>query len=186
MKKINYSILLTLVFASVVLSSYTLGDKDKWIKFKDEHGAFEIKLPGMPEESSQTEDTEVGPIEIHMFMYLASSTEIYVIGYNDMPEELMAQVDEQTQEDMLNGGFNGGLGALEPYGKQETVIDEQTHFKFKGKWKALRGKAHNGTYYVRILCLIKENRLYQVWHLGDGKYGDEKDSDKFFKSFKLK
>ncbi len=160
-------------------------DAAGWEVYTNEAGNFSVEMPGTPQESSQVQDTDVGPIEIHMFMHQPSDKEIFVIGYNDMPAELMDAVDEATKKQMLEGGLQGGLGALRPYGTQDPVVDKKEHYKFYDQFPALKAKAHNGTYYVFIKCFIKENRLYQVWHMKEGNYSDEDITDKFVSSFKL-
>lgn len=143
-------------------------------------------MPGTPEESHQTVETAVGDIDIYMFMHQPTGVEeIYVVGYNDMPASLMESIDEDTRKNMLESGIEGGLNALKAYGDHDPIVDKKESFKMYGKYPALKAKAHNGKYYVYIMCFMQENRLYQVWKMKDGDYTAKKKVDKFMDSFKL-
>lgn len=163
-----------------------ISDADGWKTYTNEDGNFSVDFPGTPTENSQVTSTEVGDIKIHMFMYQPPGVEaIYMVGYNDMPAELMEAQDEAGLKSMLDGGIEGGLGALKTLDSHEPVIDKKETYKFYDKFQAIKVKAHNGKYYAYIKCFINGNRLYQIWKLKDGDYASESKVDKFFDSFKL-
>lgn len=53
--------------------------------------------------------TEVGNIEITMFMYEKSATEVYIISYNDYPSDI---IELSSIDDLLAGGKDGVVSSM--------------------------------------------------------------------------
>lgn len=145
-------------------------------KFFHEDGKFKINFPGEPEISTQTQPTQAGDIEITMFMYEKSATEVYMVSYNDYPSAVMEQGG--SIEDMLDGAVNGYVSTI------GGSVEEQESITLNGN-KGIYVKAKSDQYYVVLKDYVVGNRLYQVGIMRDGSYPTEKAIDSFINSFEL-
>ena len=83
------TILTTCIAASMMMVSCG-GDSLTSEIYESEDGRFKINFLGAtPTVSQQAVPTELGDIEITMFIYEKSITEAYVIGYNDYPSAII-------------------------------------------------------------------------------------------------
>lgn len=172
--------ILFLIPIVLVFTGFTTG----WKTFKNKKGNFSVKMPGKPVESSSSQETAAGVVEIYMYMYTQGEEQLYMVGYNDFPPSLMNSLSENDRKNMLQGGKQGAMGALSGYG-DETVVDKEESFLFQKQYTALKFRAHNGEHYCNVLCFLKDNRLYQVWEVNVGEYKSSKEDNVFFDSFKL-
>lgn len=165
-----------------------VGDEEElgadWKTFTNEDGGFTVKMPEIPKEEVSDQATDAGVIKMHMFIHPVGEEELYMVGYNDFPETLMSSLSDDDKKNMLQGGKQGAMRALSGYG-DETIVDEETSYKYYDKYEALKFRAHNGEHYCYVKCFIKENRLYQVWKVKTGDYTAAEKADVFFSSFKL-
>jgi hypothetical protein len=106
-----------------VKEEITAETEDGWELFTSDAGGFSVEMPGTPNEQSQTQPTAVGNIEIHMFMLQQGEEELYMVGYNDMPAELIEGLSEDDIKGMLQGGKQGALTVLSQYGDETTAIE---------------------------------------------------------------
>jgi len=144
-------------------------------KYYSEDGRFKVNFSGTPEVSNESVPTEVGNIEMYMFMYEKSITEAEMIAYSDYPSDLVAA---SNTDDMLQGAKEGAVGNL---GATITAEKEITY----GKYKGLEFKANSTQFYVNYKIFLVNNRLYQIAIMRDGSYASQENVDKFFNSFEL-
>ena len=103
------TILTTCIAASMMMVSCG-GDSLTSEIYESEDGRFKINFLGAtPAVSQQAVPTELGDIEITMFMYEKSITEAYVIGYNDYPSAI---IEAGSADDMLAGGKDGVVNSM--------------------------------------------------------------------------
>jgi len=146
--------------------------------FVSEDGNFSVDFLGQtPSESSSNVPTDVGDVEINMFMYEKSVTEALMVAYSDYPSEMIDESDGADK--LLQGAKNGALGNLNIFSsdtEKEIEIDGHPGLFFTG---------NNGQYYVTYEVYLVHNRLYQVAILRDGSYASDEDRNTFLGSFKL-
>ena len=145
--------------------------------YESEDGRFKVNFLGAtPEISSESVPTELGDIEITMFLYEKSATEAYIIGYNDYPSAI---VEAGSTADMLAGGKEGvinSMGVTHLDLEEEVSIDGHSGLHFKGV---------AGTMHVEYQMYLVENRLYQIGVIRDGSYVTQDRVDTFFGTFEL-
>ena len=145
--------------------------------YESEDGRFKVNFLGAtPEISSESVPTELGDIEITMFLYEKSLTEAYIIGYNDYPSAI---VEAGSTADMLAGGKEGvinSMGVTHLDLEEEVSIDGHSGLHFKGV---------AGTMHVEYQMYLVENRLYQIGVIRDGSYVTQDRVDTFFGTFEL-
>jgi hypothetical protein len=145
-------------------------------KYKSDEGKFAIYFPGEPTISHENIPTEAGNIQLHMYMYEQSATEVFLIGYCDYPSDA---VKAGSTTDMLQGAKNGIVNNLRATITEENKITEQgsegIEFKASG----------NGGIYLAYRVLLKGNRLYQIGILRDGSFPSNENIQLFIGSFEL-
>ena len=145
--------------------------------YESEDGRFKVNfLGGTPEITTQSVPTELGDIEITMFLYEKSITEAYIIGYNDYPSAI---VEAGSTADMLAGGKEGvinSMGVTQLDLEEEVSIDGHSRLHFKGVAK---------TMHIEYQMYLVENRLYQIGVIRDGSYVTQDKVDTFFGTFEL-
>jgi hypothetical protein len=145
--------------------------------YESEDGRFKVNfLGGTPDVSTQAIPTELGEIEITMFLYEKSITEAYIIGYNDYPSAI---VEAGSAEDMLAGGKEGvvnSMGVTQFDLEEEVSLDGNSGLHFKG----VAGSLH-----IEYQMYLVENRLYQIGIVRDGSYATQDRVDTLLGTFEL-
>jgi hypothetical protein len=148
-------------------------------EFSSEAGKFSISTPAVMEETQQSVQTPVGPINIHTFT-AESDNAAYVVAYSDYPPEIVAQTDPTM---LLDSSRDGALNNLGGTLVSEEVIDLEGN---PGRSLVIDTATETGdkaTINSRIYLV--ENRLYQVLVVTpEGKEG-KVDSASFLESFDL-
>lgn len=146
-------------------------------KFSNEAGKFAINFPGEPDITNEVVPTELGNIDMYMFMYEQSLTKVYMVAYSDYPSALM---EAGNVDDMLEGAMNGATTNMEIDNiemREDVEIDGHKGLYFKAK-------GANG-YHVVYKIYMVENRMYQIGILRDGAYADDIDLQSYINSFEL-
>jgi hypothetical protein len=146
--------------------------------FVSEDGNFSVDFLGQtPTKTSSNVPTDVGDVEINMFMYEKSVTEALMVAYSDYPSEMIDESD--GADNLLQGAKNGALGNL-----GITSTDVEKKIDIDGH-PGLFFTGNNGQYFVTYEVYLVHNRLYQVAILRDGSYASDEDRNTFLGSFKL-
>jgi|TARA_B110000495_G_C23017403_1_gene602899 hypothetical protein len=145
--------------------------------YESEDGRFKVNFLGAtPDVSTQSIPTELGDIEITMFLYEKSITEAYIIGYNDYPSAI---IEAGSTDEMLAGGKEGvanSMGITQFDLEEEVSLDGNSGLHFKGV---------AGTLYVEYQMYVVDNRLYQIGIVRDGSYATQDRVDTFLGTFEL-
>ncbi|MCF6364601.1 MAG: hypothetical protein L3J35_00185 [Bacteroidales bacterium] len=144
-------------------------------KYHSVDGRFKVNFSGTPDVSNESVPTDVGNIEMYMFMYEKSITEAEMIAYSDYPS---AMVKASNPDDMLQGAKEGAVGNL-----GATIVEEKEITY--GKHKGLEFRANSPQFYVNYRIFLVNNRLYQIAIMRDGSFASQSNVDKFFNSFEL-
>lgn len=145
--------------------------------YESEDGSFQINfMGGTPTVNTESIDTEVGPVDITMFMYEKSSTELYMISYNDYPS---AAIELSSAEEVLANGKNGLVTSM---GITHFDLEEDVT---KDGFPGLHFKGTGGSCHLEYEVYLVKNRLYQIGVLRDGSYATQENIDGFLGSFTL-
>ncbi|MCX7743752.1 MAG: hypothetical protein N2167_04215 [Flavobacteriales bacterium] len=144
-------------------------------KYTSEEGNFKIAFPGEPTVTTESVPTEIGDIQMKMYMYEKGKDEAYMVAYSDYPQEV---VDAGDKKEMLEGSKQGVVGNIGATIEEENDIEINgnpgVYFKAKGPEFAT----------VYKLYLVK-NRLYQIGILKAAAYPSDADIKGFLDSFEL-
>lgn len=145
--------------------------------YESEDGRFKINFLGAtPTITNEAIPTEVGNIEITMFMYEKSATEVYIISYNDYPSDI---IELSSIDDLLAGGKDGvvsSMGITQFDLEEEVSLDGNPGLHFKGV---------ANTFHIEYEMYLVKNRLYQIGILRDGSYAAQDRVDTFLGTFEL-
>lgn len=93
------------------------GGRTAFEDFSSEAGQFSIAVPTTFQETEQSVETPVGPINIHTFT-TEDENSAYVVAYSDYPVEIVQQSDPQMLLDSSRDGaltnLNGTIVSEEP------------------------------------------------------------------------
>lgn len=154
------------------------GGEAAWTEFKSEAGGFSLLMPGEPTEEVQTQPTEVGDIDIHMFTYETQDT-AYMGGYNLLPQAI---VDLSEPNAMLDSACNGQVSST---GGVEVSRQEIALGAYPGRDLEIRIEDASGVKTLHTRIYLVENKLYQILVVGDENQSGAEDTLKFLDSFKL-
>ncbi len=165
------------LIASVFLLGFTSFLVAAEIKYDSKDGKFTAKFPG--EEKPTTITKKSGALDM-----VITSVEVeksaYAVIYSDLPVESVNQVPLTK---MLEGGektFTENLKAK---------VTKSSEIKFKGNGKEYAAREFVATkddMHFRVRIMLIDNRLYQIFVIGDKKTVSSETAEDFLKSFDLK
>jgi hypothetical protein len=147
--------------------------------FVSDSGQFEIAAPAPFEETQQSVETPVGPVEIYTFTAETENT-AYVVAYSDYPAEIIEQTDPQALLDSSRDGAVNNLGGTLI---SEEVIDLAGN---PGRSLVISANANQEqTATINSRIYLVENRLYQVLVVSPEGTESLEESSSFLDSFDL-
>jgi hypothetical protein len=144
-----------------------------WQEYKSEPGKFSVQMPNKPQEQTQNQKdvklnivaAEVGP-------------SAYFVGYADFPNKVQEAEIQAGLTQSVKGAMTNLQGEIKT--EKETKLDGYPCRDFDGV-----GKIDKVEINIKGRFCFVENRLYQVFALGDKTKISPADVDKFIESFKL-
>ncbi len=144
-----------------------------WQEYKSEQGKFSVQMPNKPQEQTQNQKNvklnivaaEVGP-------------SAYFVGYADFPDKVQESEIQAGLTQSVKGVMTNLQGEIKT--DKETKLDNYPCRDFDGV-----GKIDKVEINIKGRFCFVENRLYQVFALGDKTKISPADVDKFIESFKL-
>lgn len=147
----------------------------EWQEFTEE-GRFSVTVPRALTETTQKEETQIGEIDIHMFLTKHEEIE-YGVGYNDYPPELI--IDPQLG---LDGSRDGIIASVDGELLSEQPISIDDH---PGRELTIEATENSRTIIVQARIYLVENTLYQILTVAPEEHSSSPDIAKFMDSFKL-
>ncbi|MEM1309923.1 MAG: hypothetical protein AAF892_02900 [Cyanobacteria bacterium P01_D01_bin.71] len=124
--------------------------------FTSEAGEFSIATPAPLEQTQQSVETPVGPVEIYTFTAEADET-AYVVAYSDYPLEMVREIDPQ---ELLDSSRDGAVANLGGTLETEEAIDLDGNPGRSLVISTEANQAQPATINSRIYLV--DNRLYQI------------------------
>ena len=149
-----------------------------WTEFSSADGAFSVLMPGTPTEETQTEDTDLGPIDVHLFTFEKGEV-AYLVGYNVFPA---AVVEAATPAVLLDSARDGQVETVKGTLVSETEITLGT---YPGRDLEIQVEGSDGTSSLRSRLFMVGDRLYQLVVGGPKGQSTSADTIKFLDSFEL-
>ena len=162
-----------------VSSNYSTGTgQSVWEEFYSEDGHFAVSFPGMPEEETETTDTQTGTIKRQIFVVENDDGRTtYLVMCINYPKDA---VETASYDQLLNSVRDDVMATYQGKVNKEELLQLDNYpareFDFEGKWE-------NSVVFGNVLTLLIEQRLYLLMALGVEQAVDREDVEKFFVSF---
>lgn len=151
----------------------TAMDANGWVKFTSDDGHFSVLMPELPQDKSETVDSQHGPYTTHLFV-VRDTTSVYLIGWVDYDPSFNfnRQAEIEANRDNFVKGINATLLSTRP-----TVIDGYSGLEFTAE-------TADRTFKSRVMLVGR--RPYQIV-IGSPKGMDNTALvNRFFNSFKVR
>jgi hypothetical protein len=168
------SLLLSLSIVGALLA----GCGGSWTEFSSTDGAFSVLMPGTPTEQTQTQDTDWGPIEVHMFT-VEQGDVAYLVGYNVFPAAVIQAV---SPAQLLDSARDGQVETVKGTLLSEEVITLDAN---PGRDLEIQVEGEDGTSSLRSRLFLVGDRLYQLVVAGPKGQSTSSNTIKFLDSFEL-
>jgi hypothetical protein len=164
--------------ATVPSSFLASTGQSTWEEFYSEDSNFAVSFPGIPEEETESINTQVGTISRQTFVVENDGGQTtYLVMCIHYPSDTVEMVD---YDQILNSVRDDLMARYRGKVNQEELVQLDNYpgreFDFEGKWK-------NSLVFGNVMTLLIEQRLYLLMALGVGEEVDEEDVEKFFVSF---
>jgi hypothetical protein len=159
-------------------SFLTSGGPSAWEEFYSEDGNFAVLFPGIPEEETESINTQVGPINRQTFVVENDGGQttylVMCINYpNGIVEAASYDLILDSVRDDLMAAYRGKVN------KEELVQLDN----YPGREFDFEGKRDNSLVFGNVMTFLIEQRLYLLMALGVDEEVDAEDVEKFFVSF---
>jgi hypothetical protein len=149
-----------------------------WEEFNSEDGNFTVSFPGIPEEETESINTEVGTINRQTFVVENDGGQTtYLVMYINYPGDA---VEMASYDKILNSVRDDLMATYQGKVNKEELVQLDNYpgreFDFEGKWE-------NNLVYGNVITLLIEQRLYLLMALGVEEEVAKEDVEKFFVSF---
>lgn len=175
----NYRLSQWLLVGALMLTACNSDNPPAPETFASETGEFSIAAPAAFEETQQSVETPVGPVDIYTFTAETDDT-AYVVAYSDYPTEIIEQTDPQVLLDSSRDGAVTNLGGTLV---SEEVIDLEGNPGRSLVINATANEDQAATINSRIYLV--DNRLYQVLVVAPEGESTPEASETFLDSFDL-
>jgi len=114
-----------------------------------------VLMPGTPAEQTQAQDTDLGPIDVHMYTFEGGDV-AYLVGYNVFPA---AVIDASTPAAILDGARDGQVETV-----KGTLVNESeiTLGTYPGRDLEIQVEGSDGASSLRTRLFMVGDRLYQL------------------------
>lgn len=160
---------------------------ESWKTFAPAEGAFTISMPGIPESSTRTADTESGPLVLHLHV-LATELAQYAVTYADFPGKanepwFIRGLFAGSRDGILNGGAKALNENDVTFGstKGRELIVEQRHVVGRYRWFFLNERLYTLGFITTSDVAFKNGKASSK--PGDRTEFYQTTCDKFFGSF---
>jgi hypothetical protein len=174
--------LLLIAFVAAVAGGRTLLTlgQPNWQEYRSQSGRYSILMPDKPKEQTQSVDSAVGALEMHVASFEDRSG-AYLVVYVDYPADL---IRSGQANDVLDGAAQGGVANVNGKLARQQDFPLGTVPGREIEFDAPAQSAQPATH-VKARYFLVENRLYQVMVVAQQNQGLPTDAQKFLDSFNL-
>ena len=154
--------------------------RPNWQEYRSQAGRYSVLMPGKPKEQTQSVNSAVGTLDMHIASYEDRSG-AYLIMYTDYPADL---VNLDRADAMLDGGARGAVENV-----NGNLIQQQDFplGNIPGREIEFNAPAQGAqpATRVKVRYFLVNNRMYQVMVVAQQSQGLPVDTQKYLDSFKL-
>lgn len=170
------------LFLIVFLCSFAA---TQWSDFESKEGNFKASFPMKPEESTQEVNTEIGTLNMNLFIAetekIKGENSMYIVMYSDYPDSLVSSdLEKSTVDRFLRGAVSGAATNMKGnVTKEEDVV----YKKFPGKHVLIDFADGQAT--MEMEMFLVKNRMYILESGYEKGKANRASITKFFASFQL-
>ena len=173
----------SILMAILVVSAVVGCGRIAWREFSSEAGAFSVLMPGEPEQQTETVETDLGRIELTMFITELDEETVFFVSYSDYPEQI---VDRSEPYAILENARDSTIRSQQGELVQSYRLTLSGHpgleyladTKIEGRGALIWARSY-----------IEKNRLFQIMAMalkrGEGPAGSHEEMDRFLRSFRF-
>jgi len=173
------SILMTILLASAAVGCSRI----VWKEFSVESGGFCVFMPGEPERRTETVETDLGQIELIMFITELDEETVLFVSYSDYPEHI---VEQSAPYAILENARDSTISSQQGDLKQSyrLTLSGRPGLEYLADTK-IEGK--DALIWVR--SYLEKNRLFQILAMAlkheEGPAESHEEMDRFLRSFRF-
>ena len=173
------SILMAIFLASAVAGCSRI----VWKEFSFEAGAFSVLMPGEPERQTETVETDLGQIELTMFITELDEETVFFVSYSDYPGHIVDQAEPYA---ILENARDSTISSQQGDLKQSYRLTLSGH---PGLEYLADTKIEGRDALIWARSYLEKNRLFQILAMAL-KHGEEpaeshEEIDRFLRSFRF-
>ncbi|HKC68833.1 MAG TPA: hypothetical protein VKG26_11430 [Bacteroidia bacterium] len=180
MKKTTHSLL----FALFLIGMFAFTKSDSWYLVESKPFGFKIEFPVKPAEQTKVINSELGELNMNMFLYDASKAKddnlVYLASYTEYPKDAVDSDNKEVQKKMLRSGIDGAVNNVQGKLLSEKII---TLDGFEGIEARIDFK--NGMAIIKMRMYLVHNKMYILETITETSKESNKSVSKFLDSFKL-
>lgn len=156
-----------------------------WYMLESPACRFRCEFPGMPAESSQQIDSQIGYLMMHMFQYDASNDPgsdniMYMVNYTEYPDSLFRITEPDRLDSFYRHAIDGAAANA-----QGVVLSELPVTIAQYPAREVRISLQSGQAMVSARLLLVVNKFYMYLVIYESEKQNNPSIDRFFQSFHL-
>ncbi|HSZ72288.1 MAG TPA: hypothetical protein VK750_06390 [Cytophagaceae bacterium] len=158
---------------------------DKWVLVHSKKYNYKIEFPKKPKEQTQSLDSELGKLQLNMFVYDASEVKgednlYYLCNCTEYPGTAVSSANKEALEGFYRGGIDGAVKNVKGKLLTEKTI---TIDGYEGREATI--DYQEGLAVITMRMLLVENRMYLVQTITETSKLPNESVSKFMESFQL-
>lgn len=175
-------LIMTLAVTAIAATNST-GD---WELFRFDRGLFQIEMPDLPAFSSQELTTDIGDLQMSVFMHEGEvgvdENLFYMISFTDYPAD---KINAETMTKAALAEHYQSSFQTTVKNMDGTLIEEKTIELFGHEGRDIKISYFDGQMMMRMQTLLVKNRMYALQTVATADKDDNDSQQRFFNSFEL-
>jgi hypothetical protein len=158
---------------------------DKWYVLEAKRFGFKVEFPVKPEEKTPSVNSEVGNLDMHLFIYDASKVKsesnlVYLANYTEYPDSAVNSGMKEKLKDIFRNSIDGAVSNV----KGKLLSEKNVSIGgFEGR--EARIDFQDGMAVIRIRMFLVHNKMYMLETITETSKDNNASITKFMDSFKL-
>lgn len=169
--------IILVLLSAIALSAYN--KSATWQTVNSAEGHFSIMMPVAPKEQINKINSEIGPLEMHLFLS-QNGAAVFLLSYTDYPENIIQQ---NSPEAILNSVRDGAIANT----KGSLLNESNLQLLNKYEGREINVDIPNTAELSKSRIFLVNNRVYQLVVSSEKKKADliNKETSQFLNSFTL-
>jgi hypothetical protein len=169
----------------LVLALFSFVKVENWFLFTSDQFACQVEFPKEPKAQTQIINTELGELEMNLFIYDASNSEkddnlVYLLSITEYPDTLINSKQTEIQDTFFRASIDGAVNNVggELLSEKEITID-----KYPGR--EIKIDFQNGRAIIIMRLYLVESKIYMLQTITETEKASNSSISRFMDSFEL-